>query len=153
MSKFIPVYIFDLDGTLCNHDHRLPLLFSGKEEAFHAACVHDKPVLSILGVLKALYLSGAEIWFVSGRSRAMFSETLQWLALHTEIPVAEIEPRLFLRPARDWRQDTVVKGEWLLKQGDNFKARVTAVFEDRSSVVKMWRDNGITCAQVAEGDF
>lgn len=153
MSKFIPVYIFDLDGTVCNHEHRLHFLFAGKEEQFHAACVHDTPVLSILGILKVLYQSGAEIWFVSGRSRAMFAETLHWLATHTDIPREEIEPRLFLRPARDWRQDTVVKGEWLRKQGPEFKARVAAVFEDRSSVVKMWRDNGLTCLQVAEGDF
>ena len=27
------------------------------------------------------------------------------------------------------------------------------VFEDRASVVKMWRDLGITCLQVDEGDF
>jgi len=26
-------------------------------------------------------------------------------------------------------------------------------FEDRSRVVKMWREAGIPCAQVAEGDF
>jgi hypothetical protein len=26
-------------------------------------------------------------------------------------------------------------------------------FDDRNSVVKMWRDLGIPCAQVADGDF
>jgi len=27
------------------------------------------------------------------------------------------------------------------------------VFDDRASVVTMWRENGIACAQVAAGDF
>jgi hypothetical protein len=27
------------------------------------------------------------------------------------------------------------------------------VFDDRNQVVKMWRERGIVCAQVAEGDF
>ena len=30
---------------------------------------------------------------------------------------------------------------------------VTAVFEDRRQVVDMWRANGVTCYQVAEGDY
>ena len=27
------------------------------------------------------------------------------------------------------------------------------VLDDRNQVVKMWRENGLTCLQVAEGDF
>jgi len=30
---------------------------------------------------------------------------------------------------------------------------VLCVFDDRDKVVKMWRDNGISCLQVAEGNF
>ena len=33
------------------------------------------------------------------------------------------------------------------------KDDIFAVFDDRNQVVDMWRDNGITCFQVAEGDF
>jgi len=42
---------------------------------------------------------------------------------------------------------------------DLFKSRVEAdynvwyVLDDRNKVVKMWREIGLTCAQVAEGDF
>ena len=39
-------------------------------------------------------------------------------------------------------------------QEHNFDiGNVLGVFEDRDRVVKMWRDLGITCFQVAEGDF
>jgi hypothetical protein len=30
---------------------------------------------------------------------------------------------------------------------------VLCVFDDRDKVVKMWRENGINCFQVAPGDF
>lgn len=33
------------------------------------------------------------------------------------------------------------------------RARLVAVFDDRSSVVTMWREHGVTCFQVAPGDF
>lgn len=33
------------------------------------------------------------------------------------------------------------------------QGRVEIVFDDRNSVVKMWRLLGLTCFQVAEGDF
>jgi len=33
------------------------------------------------------------------------------------------------------------------------KSRLVAVFDDRDRVVKMWRDVGVTCFQVADGEF
>ena len=33
------------------------------------------------------------------------------------------------------------------------KDDVFAVFDDRNQVVDMWRSNGLTCFQVAKGDF
>ncbi len=30
---------------------------------------------------------------------------------------------------------------------------VLCVFDDRDKVVKMWRENGLSCLQVAEGNF
>ena len=33
------------------------------------------------------------------------------------------------------------------------KDRILCVFDDRTKVVNMWRDNGLSCFQVAPGDF
>ena len=33
------------------------------------------------------------------------------------------------------------------------KDKIVCIFDDRSKVVDMWRDNGLTCMQVAPGDF
>jgi hypothetical protein len=59
-----------------------------------------------------------------------------------------------MRKAGDYRPDVEVKQEWLdewLKH--HTKEEIGGVFEDRKQVVDMWRKNGITCYQVAEGDY
>lgn len=59
---------------------------------------------------------------------------------------------LYMRPEGDVRKDTEIKREIF----DNYirdKYRVLFVLDDRNSVVKMWRDLGLKCLQVAEGDF
>ena len=57
---------------------------------------------------------------------------------------------IFMRQSADKRDDTIVKKEILDKLP---KDRVAYVLDDRSSVVKMWREAGLTCLQVAEGNF
>ena len=50
--------------------------------------------------------------------------------------------------------DDTLKQNWLdLLFPDNKKEDIVCVFDDRDKVVKMWRDNGLTCFQVAEGAF
>ena len=59
---------------------------------------------------------------------------------------------LFMRSDKDYRSDVVLKKEMLgamRRKGYNPKM----VFDDRSSVVQMWRDEGLRVAQVAPGDF
>lgn len=57
-----------------------------------------------------------------------------------------------MRPADDNRDDALVKYELFNKYvRDNYD--VLGVFDDRNRVVDMWRRIGLTCYQVAEGDF
>ena len=59
---------------------------------------------------------------------------------------------MFMRQDGDHRPDHVIKVELLAivraEIGDPIM-----VFDDRNSVVKMWRELGVPCAQVVEGDF
>jgi len=58
---------------------------------------------------------------------------------------------LVMRPQDHlYMPDNDLKQHWLDAIGvDN----VAMVFDDRNQVVDMWRKNGLTCFQVAEGDF
>jgi hypothetical protein len=55
-----------------------------------------------------------------------------------------------MRDAGDHTQDRELKAQWLAEYG---KQRVFLVFDDRSSVVEMWRKEGFPCFQVAPGEF
>jgi len=59
---------------------------------------------------------------------------------------------LFLRGDDDYRSDEVFKKDVLDGLIDN-DIKPDLVFDDRNSVVDMWRRNGIPCFQVADGDF
>ena len=55
--------------------------------------------------------------------------------------------------AGDFTPDEVLKRGWLSEIEPPEYARLTGVFDDRDTVVAMWRAAGVTCFQVAPGGF
>ncbi len=154
-----PLYIFDLDGTLANAEHRIHHINCEPKNwpAFFADCIHDAPINAALKTLHALRKGGAEIWVWTGRSDEVKAQTLDWLHRNGVFrgfwnPIRAPEA-LMMRKAGDHRTDVAVKSDWLAALDPPERNRLTAVFEDRASVVKMWRDAGVPCFQVALGDF
>jgi uncharacterized HAD superfamily protein len=150
-------YVFDIDGTIADCSHRIHHIseefddFRMKRkkdwDAFFAACHADAPIFHIIGLVTTLHDADQSIVYVSGRSDQCRDATEAWLREHG-LPDAP----LYMRKAGDHRPDDIVKGE-LLDQllADGHKPIMA--FDDRNRVVKMWRERGIPCAQVAEGDF
>jgi hypothetical protein len=138
--------IFDLDGTLALTDHREHFLKREKKDwrSFYAACDQDRPSHPIIRILNALWITGADIEIWTGRSGEVADKTAEWLAQHglSMVPIK-------MRDEGDHRPDTVLKEEWL----EAIDVKPTLVFEDRKTVVDMWRSHGIVCCQVAPGDF
>lgn len=141
--------IFDLDGTIALIEHRLHHIDGKKKDwhTFFAACTNDLPNAPIIEVLRALHQRGHEIWIASGRSDEVREETVHWLTQH-DVPF----DHLVMRKAGDRRADDIVKREWLVN-GPLPRERIMMVFDDRDKVVAMWRRHGLTCLQVAPGDF
>jgi len=146
------LYIFDLDGTLADIEHRRHLIEGSKKnwDAFYAACVDDEPVKAVVRICNGLISNGADVWIWSGRSDAVREETEEWL--RTWVPTFK-PSNLMMRPADDRRSDVELKKKWWRNLSDVDQTRLSAIFEDRTSVVNMWRDLGLTCFQVAPGDF
>ena len=142
--------IFDLDGTLALNKHRQHFIDRpvGEKDwdSFHDAC--DKDVLNwqIAGVVHAMYRNGNSVSIWTGRPDTMYLRTCDWLRDNGLQMAAK---HLKMRPKDDHSKDTDLKKRWL----DEALYKPDLVFEDRASVVKMWRDNGINCVQVAEGNF
>lgn len=146
------VCIFDLDGTLSLCEHRLKYIKGENKDwnTFFKECINDEvnePVAELLRILWYDYL----IVIISGRSEDVKSETETWLNKY-DIPYA----KLFMRPHNNYIPDDILKQELMLKAQKelNFKKEdVLCIFDDRTKVVKMWRDLGYTCFQVREGDY
>lgn len=152
-----PLYIFDLDGTLALIKHRRHFVEREPHHQdwgrFYAACVDDEPNRPVLKVLETLRLT-ADVWVFSGRSDEVRAQTVAWLAKHTSFMTHDLEgPLLTMRQAGDYTPDDVLKSQWLQAMLIDDRNRLVATFDDRDRVVKMWRDAGVTCFQVAPGEF
>ena len=152
-----PLYIFDLDGTLADLTHRLHFINPAQGvkkdwQGFHEACVQDAP-LPVISTMSLLHKSGADVWIWSGRSASVRQETIHWLWINTPLFSSDIDEILTMRDVGDYRDDAVVKQEWLSRVLDPDRKRLIAAFDDRDRVVEMWRRNGVQCYQVAPGDF
>lgn len=138
------LYVFDLDGTLANIDHRLPLIKGPKKDwdAFFEACDQDQPVEWVIDLMHCCVYSG-NLLILSGRNASVRAKTLDWLFRHS-IPIAE----LLMRPADDRRPDEVLKLALLrayLQKHPQFE--VAFIVEDRQRVVDMWRREGFNVLQ------
>jgi phosphoglycolate phosphatase-like HAD superfamily hydrolase len=140
-------YLFDLDGTLADCTHRLHHIKGSRKNwrAFFAACTADGPIPHMVELARHL-MKVETVVFVSGRSDEVRDETANWLKRH------RLQGPLYMRRAGDRRSDFIVKAELLDRVlADGYEPIMA--FDDRDQVVKMWREKGIPCAQVAEGDF
>jgi acid phosphatase class B len=148
--------IFDLDGTLANIDARRKLSTkdNGKmdwDKFFDPVNIDlDLPNDPVIKMAQLLNDSGHTIIIFSGRSKATKDATRNWLEKNN-VPFDVLKMRPTGHPWAFMPDDKLKQG-WLddLIQDHN---RILCVFDDRDKVVKMWRDNGLTCFQVADGDF
>lgn len=131
--------IVDIDGTVAKMGDRIPYDYTK---------VHlDTPIWDVINLVKKLW-EDYEIVFLSGRSEDCREETTKWL--QEFFPNYGIE--LYMRPSWDTRKDSYVKRE-LLETYVLPEYYVEYILDDRNQVVKMWRESGLRCLQVANGNF
>lgn len=140
------IVIADLDGTLSDYGHRLHLYKERDYDAFNKAGKDDRPIENICNILRALDRQETEIVVMTARSSDNRPATQEWLRLN-DVPC----DRLIMRPVGDQSPDDECKRKLFEEKIDY--SDVWFVLEDRQSVVDMWRGEGLTCLQVAPGDF
>lgn len=135
--------ICDIDGTVALLDDRNP---HDASTALEDALNH--PVANVLEVYSHQTLYDVRLIMLTGRSEEYRDITEQWLKKYG---ITHYE-NLFMRGKEDRRKDYEVKREVYEKEIAP-RYDVLFVLEDRDQVVKMWREIGVTCFQVAYGDF
>lgn len=130
----------DLDGTFALVGDRSPYDASKCDEL-------DKPNWPVIEVVKRFAQDDFKIIFMSGRSEKYRNQTKKFIERFTDCHY-----NLIMRSEGDNRKDSIVKQE-LFKKFVHNVYNVEFVLDDRSSVVDMWRKIGLTCFQVAPGDF
>ena len=134
--------ICDLDGTLCNMVARGPFEYM--------KCDTDLPNIPVVNVVEK-YANDLQIIFLSGREDMAKEKTIEWINKY--VPALNgVDWQLHMRKSGDYRKDNIVKGE-LYEAHVKGKYNVLFVLDDRNQVVELWRDLGLTCFQVNEGDF
>lgn len=140
MQKLPKAIICDLDGTLC--------LFKHHRDPYDAStCLNDLVNHPVRIIIESLNKSH-DIIFVSGRESKYQPQTVDWIGRYLRLK----EWALFMRATDDNRKDSIVKQE-IYDQFIKDKYDIEFVLDDRDQVVEMWRANGLTCLQVAEGNF
>jgi predicted kinase len=129
--------IVDIDGTTAIMNGRGP---------FDWHSVHtDLPNEPVCHLVRSIQ---DKVIYLSGRDEVCRTSTEKWLFDHGLIDRAD----LYMRPAGDQRDDRIVKEE-IYRHEIKGKYNVRYVIDDRDKVVRLWRSLGLTCLQVAEGNF
>lgn len=156
-------FCVDLDGTLCNIDHRLHYVRDGKKDwkGFFKDISKDTINLWCKTIIKAFHYGyPVQLIYCSGRGSEYRNETIQWLkdndvyweCVSTTDLGTPKDIHLYMRQEKDYRQDFVIK-EQILDFELLTRFDILFAIDDRQQVVDLWRRRGITALQCAKGDF
>lgn len=150
-TKSQDIVVFDLDGTLALIDHRRHLV-RGKQKRwrdFFAACPDDAPntpVIALAQMLRRQASPRLRLMVFSGRSDEVKTQTHAWIDANVGAGVFD---EIRMRREGDYTPDDELKRAW----AEPIKDQILFSVDDRNKVVRMWRKLGVTCFQVADGDF
>lgn len=145
--------IVDIDGTISKVGERLKHLNQEPKDwdSFYNDCFEDKPIIEMVDLVYDLYLQRYQLVFCTGRRESCREKTINWFNKYFEPEIAK-HSKLLMRPNKDHRHDSEIKPELLENAGIELDS-IAFVLEDRNSMVKKWRELGLICLQVADGDF
>lgn len=154
--------IVDLDGTLCNCEHRRHFVTGPKKDwkSFYESMSEDPINAWCERIIRSFYTI-----FVTGRPEEYRELTMDWLRKYWLVPNVmmvninggghtkkECPMPLLMRKNGDFRDDAIIKEEIYKAEIEPYYD-IIFVLDDRKKVVDMWRGLGLTVLHCADGDF
>lgn len=140
------VFLCDLDGTLCNVNHRRHWVVTKPKnwKSWNAGISQDTPNEAVLKVIQCI-VPHHSLFFVSGRSEEYRRVTEEWLEKYNVG-----YDGLFMRKEKDNRKDSIVKSEIADQIEKDY--RIIGVFDDRKSVIDdCWIKRDVFVFDVGQG--
>ena len=150
------VVLVDIDGTIADTSHRLH--FVKKPEGapddwkkdwngFFSQMENDPVREDVRKIIIQLYNEGKTIIFMSGRPEQYRDITLNWLSSN----FLTFAYTVIMRPRGDKRPDIETKRDLLNKYFPD-KSVIHMVLDDRPSVIRVWKDMGLTVLDCGKGE-
>lgn len=132
-----PFVLCDIDGTVADCSHRQHYVAGEKKDwkGFFSEMSSDTVRTEVVDLVKMNEDAGHEIIFVTARPERYRKETVEWLH---QLGISYLT--VIMRRDNDTRPDTVVKQE-MYDMYFKDKYDIQFVYDDRPSVLKVWRDN------------
>ena len=143
--------VVDLDGTLCNVEHRVHHAANKDWDLFHSGLSDDTVNESVAMIINNLPHS-IKLIACTGRNERYRNQTIEWL-LKNDIIFDEI----LMRPNDNFSPDYVLKIKMIVDFFDGnidiAKEQIICCLDDRDKVVEAFREAGFNCWQVKNESY
>lgn len=145
------VIIFDLDGTILDNHQEQPGLMAAKDIDW---TIHKFPTKGVgirhdvVGKMERWKRRGARICIMTARFITHWDSTIEVLK-NNELLLGRDFDDLVMQPVQPYRADYHAKK--VMMDEYPFRGRVALVYEDKPSVVRMWRELGYDVIDVGSG--
>ena len=147
-NRLMMIALVDIDHTLSNAAVRDHLINPNDWDGYHSASRGDVPIIPMRELVRALYGANWQVILLTTRPEKWRQLTMIWLARH-EIKFDE----LLMRPDDDERSTDDVKMSLFRERFPDLTDCMPVLFDDRESVIKTFREAGITSLHVHAGDI
>lgn len=146
----MPTIVIDMDGTLCDCEHRVHLAAAGQWDEFHSHLMEDNVMKDLEFLLSSLE-DNVQVIACTGRNAAFYNATTRWLNDNNIFL-----DHVLMRPDGDFTPDHELKPRLLEEHFGSKEAvleEVKFVIDDRDKVVEAWRNYGLPCWQCRPGGY
>lgn len=143
--------IWDIDGTLSDASPFEYLIKTAPKnwDSWNDQLINHEPFHDLITLYHMYHNNGHNNYVVTARRENCRLQTEEWFKKHN---LHMSHKGIYMRGMNDFRPDFEVKQDILFNFRNN-GILIHKAYEDRGSVVEMYRSNGVRCLHVCDGIY